>query len=60
MRIILVLVAVLILVSCASEPVAEDKRYIIKEAESCQYVKYSCNPGEEPFTDDKGCGCKTT
>ncbi len=34
------------------------KTYLVKDANQCKYVKFSCTPGKKPFFDACGCGCE--
>ena len=35
-----------------------NKTYVAQSPEQCQVVKFACQPGEQPFFDDCGCGCE--
>ena len=37
-----------------------EKRYVSKDIEQCQVIRYRCEIGEEYFSDEMGCGCVTT
>lgn len=35
-----------------------NKTYVVKSADQCKTVKFTCSTGLSPFFDDCGCGCK--
>jgi hypothetical protein len=37
----------------------EAKIYVSEDLEQCKLIRYMCEGGKEPFSDDKGCGCQT-
>lgn len=37
---------------------ATGTRYILTSPEACARSRYTCQPGEEAFSDERGCGCK--
>ena len=34
-----------------------DKRYVAKSIDECSRIRYTCNPGEQYFSNMCGCGC---
>lgn len=41
--------------TCPSEG---EIKYISRDPEECSRIQFLCEPNFEPFSDDKGCGCK--
>jgi hypothetical protein len=36
----------------------EAKRYVVNDQKKCESARFTCNEGENYFTDEKGCGCE--
>ena len=34
------------------------RRYISRDPEQCAAIRFFCDPGEQPFFNDCGCGCE--
>ncbi len=42
-----------------SKPTSDSSKvYISTDPEECKVINFLCVQGKEPFTDEKGCGCK--
>ena len=39
-------------------PDEQGRIYQTRDTDICMRIKYACEPGMEPFSDDAGCGCK--
>ena len=35
-----------------------NKKYVEMSKEICERIRYMCEPGMEPFSDECGCGCQ--
>jgi|GEM_PF-6228017 len=42
---------------CCVVTIPRHKKYVVKKLPACDGLIYSCEEGEEKFTDDIGCGC---
>lgn len=41
-----------------TEPTTTNRRYISKDPESCKVMRFVCEPQEQYFGDNTGCGCE--
>lgn len=67
-KIILLIISALILLFAAiffsmkflNDEAKSEKYYVSEDLQFCSQIKFLCKSGYEPFSDDKGCGCRLT
>lgn len=45
--------------ACICNPAAETHRTYVGTPEQCMVIRYTCQPGQAPFSNSCGCGCET-
>lgn len=45
--------------ACVCNPAAETHRNYVGTPEQCMVIRYTCQPGQVPFSNNCGCGCET-
>ncbi|MBI4117061.1 hypothetical protein HY449_04940 [Candidatus Pacearchaeota archaeon] len=55
---ILFLAAIFFSVKLLKKEAKSERYYVSDDVEFCKQIKFLCKPEYEPFSDDKGCGCR--
>jgi hypothetical protein len=46
--------------ACVCNPATEPHRNYVGTPQQCMVIRYTCQSGQTPFSNDCGCGCETT
>lgn len=55
---IFLLAAIFFSIKLLKKEVKSERYYVSDDVEFCKQIKFLCKPEYEPFSDDKGCGCR--
>ncbi len=55
---ILIFAAIFFSIKLLKKEIKSERYYISEDVGFCNQIKFLCKSGYEPFSDDKGCGCR--